>query len=454
MLKYILPLLLFWSSVARSDDFVVFPDSFEFAENDGAPDVSFRDMGAEIQVTLRLKASEGASLSILRSRYGEAFSNLNLIHVNVLPKQIDFMSRFFTKDNPALLSSLVQVDVNSISVQLRFSHDYTIAQLRESLLFPISLATVDAKILCLGSVSFGCDQTTRRIPVVNQFAIRGNDELTLKRAHYVYLRNYAANLVLTQEPFLSESFAADVREHRFVSGRCAEASKGWDEDACLITLRYSPSASIREAIMFLAGALYPKEALDTNSDYFLFGEDKLKVAYINLSLDFERIRSELDQRSYLHYEGRLSTSIPLVKSVSMGSTLHFQIQPNSLYFECQEMVLRSGKHLRGRSDLTFAIAYLNVQYLVPVQCSMVLGFHYNPISKTVTLEDVAVADWEFLATSGVGYEFAMMNRDRIQAIVNSALNSPDMRARIAQNIQDTLNQIQALGIDFEPIVHG
>jgi hypothetical protein len=454
MIRHALFLIfLLVSTSALAEELFIFPDSFKLTENDGAPVIAVREIPSGLSASVAFEASDDALLSILRNRYGEDLNDQELVHIKLLPIHIDFMSEFFSEANPSLQQITYTYDINTVRVRLQFNRDYSAGQIREAVLFPVSLATIDAQVLCLGDyVLDSCGKVIRRIPVINQFAL-GSGDLLLKKTHYTYLRTYASNLVLTSAPFLSEDFANEVLHRYWARGNCSLADRTWHQDACWIAKAYSASASIRDAVLFLARQLYPEDAIFDNADYFVFSGDKLKVRYLNRALDFEAIRQHVNERIELRFEdNNPQHSIPFVNYFHAVTQFGFQITENSLFWEGRKVTLKSGKHLRAKTDAQLSTIFSSRRLSVPIEYNVQIAFQFDPIADTVELLEYRAVDLEFAKTSGYGYELLAPYKSSIQDAINAILNAPENRAVVIDRIRETLNLLQGLGIGFEPLV--
>lgn len=435
-------------ATASGESLLVFPDSFRYQENDGAPSFYIKDTPTSTQVTLRLEASRQNVISVLKKRYKENFDILDLVNVNILPVHVDFMSEFFSKANPSFQEVTFEYDLNTIRIQIKYNKDLTVAQIREAVLFPISMATVDAQIVCAGISFDGCGQVVRRIPVMNQFAVKGNNALTLKQSNYTYLRTYAANLIQTSSQFLSDAFAQEVLIKYWNSGNCQAASTTWHQDACLIAKKYSSSGSISEAVLNLAKELYPPDTLADNANYFVFSGSKLNLKRLNLGLDFEKLRNELNSQVKIVSHGDLKVSVPLIKWGFFDSTRYFQIEKDSLFWENQRILLAPREHLRGQANIKLKTEYRT--YSLPVEFTELIGFKYDPMGDAIELGETTVEHLTFLDKTGYGYNLAKVYSAEIQSAVNAIVNSPSGRAEVASRVLDTLRSLSSTGI--EPIV--
>ncbi|HEX8539177.1 MAG TPA: hypothetical protein VF664_17055, partial [Cystobacter sp.] len=393
------------------------------------------------------------SMGLLRARHGEAFYDLNVVKVDVLPTRIDLASSFFTEANPALLGIRFEYGVNRVTVRLRFNRDYGVNQIREALTFPASLGTVDARVICLGStVSAQCDTELTRIPLINPRATRMNSEETLPRAHYVYLRAYATQLLMTSAPYLSEAFSDTVRARYWAGGDCEQVGVEWHRDACLLARRYSRGSrvSLGEAVLGLGLRLYSEESFE-DGEGFLVEAGHFGLRQLNPKFDFERLRQKLEQEFVLESTVRnLRSALPLVNPAEVQHRWRFDIQGNALSWRGRKSALASGSPLRGETQLMLSTR--GRRYRGPVSYSVHLGFTYDPLARRVTLDDVHVENLKLLGEDTPGHNPAVRYRSDVEIFINGYFTSAKEKAKITRSLEVFLTRLQDAHTGFEPFL--
>lgn len=442
--------MLFGMSSAHAESYIVYPDSFRIQETDGSPLISVKEVNDEIVATLSLEVSFQSLLAQLKASYGEEFVDLDLTQVSLLPLHFDAMSEFFSAKNPAWKRQETSFDVNKAKIRFFFRKDYSLAQIREALMFPISLGTLDAKVLCLGTSQFeGCGQQVNRLPLINRFASGQSPEQALAQNDLVFLRNYAAHLILSSEAFLSEGFASSVKSQYFAQGDCNRIQRQWDRAACSITSKYSPLVSIREAVVALSQQVYPSQALTDNFAYFVFAASQLNLREINLALDFEKIRLQLNQNFGLTLYDKAKNPVPFIREARTTSQIAFTLQPSVLYWEGQELQLALGKHLTGRSNIDLLPSFGSALMSIPVTYAINFRMKYNPLTEALVVDALVIEDLEFLEKTGIGYDFAQANKAKIQDLVSGYLNTPVNKANFDAQVLKVLRDAQNAKIGFD-----
>jgi hypothetical protein len=433
-------LLLSLSSSALAEPLVVLPNTLAVAEEDGRQFISVRENGSEIEASIQFVTSWSESIGLLRARHGEAFYDLNVVKVDVLPTRTDLASSFFTE--------------NRVTLRLRFNRDYGVSQIREALTFPVSLGTVDARVICLGSmVSAQCDTEITRIPLINPRAARVNPEESLPRAHYVYLRAYATQLMLTSTPFLSEAFSNSVRARYWAGGNCEQVGIEWHRDACLLARRYSSTSrvSLGEAVLGLGLRLYPEESFE-DGEGFLVEAGHFGLRHLNSKFDFERLRQKLDQEFVLESTVRnIRSALPLVNPAEVPHRWRFDIQGNALSWRGRKIALASGSHMRGETQLMLSAR--GRRYRIPVSYSVHLGFTYDPLARRVTLDDVHVENLKLLGEDTPGYIPAVRYRSDVEIFINGYFTSAKEKAKITRSLEVFLTRLQDAHTGFEPFLN-
>ncbi|ATB40291.1 hypothetical protein CYFUS_005739 [Cystobacter fuscus] len=451
------PMVALWlslSSSALAEPLVVLPNTLAVAEEDGRQFISVRENGAEIEASIQFVTSWSESVGLLRARQGEAFYGLDVVKVDVLPTRTELASSFFTQDNPALLDVRFEYGVNRVTIRLRFNRDYDVSQIREALTFPASLGTVDGRVICLGTmVSPQCDAEIKRIPLINPRAVRMNPAENLPRAHYVYLRAYATQLMMTSTPYLSEAFSDIVRSRYWAGGNCEQVELEWHREACLLARRYSGAshASLGGAIMGLGRRLYPEESFEDGEGFLVEGAH-FGLRQLNSKFDFERLRQKLEQEFVLENSVRnIRSALPFVNP---GEGLHrwrFDIQGNALSWRGRKIALASGSHMRGETQLMFSAR--GRKYRVPVSYSIHLGFTYDPLARKVTLDDVHVQNLKLLGQDWPGYNPVVGYRSDMEIFINGYFTSAREKAKISRSIEVFLTRLQNEHTGFEPFLN-
>jgi hypothetical protein len=439
-------------AVGRPEPLFVFPDAFSLAQEDGRPRVTVLDLGQEREVTLLFEASWDTSLDALKRQYGESYYDLDITRVGVVPLHADLASKFFSRDNPGLVDVQVDVDFNQLRLRFRFARDYSVAQLREAALLPVSLGTVDATVTCIGSMSMDrCGTALRRVPLMNSFAQHGNQEHLLAAKHYTYLHTYAANLVATEHPFLSEEFSQQVLQSHWHGGACHRASQEWHREACLIAARHARPVSLRAAVLHLAAEVFP-EVPDDNLEYFVCAGSQLHVRRLNLAMNFERVRRAMNDGIRLHGgPGELDSPTSLIRDVAITTEHWFTLAPDVLFWDQQRLVLLPSTHMRGRSALEFSV--FGSSYWIPVVYDVLIGFSYDPVTEIVTVTDFGVTNLEFLEREGTAFKFIARQRNRVEALVNAYLQSAKQRDDMAHRISRFLGELRTKGMGFTPLLN-
>ncbi|WNG18106.1 hypothetical protein [Cystobacter fuscus] len=450
----VVALLLSLPSLALADPLVVLPNTLVVAEEDGRQFISVRENGPEIEASIQFVTSWSESIGLLRARQGEAFYDLDVVKVDVLPTRIELASSFFTQDNPALVDVRFEYGVNRATARFRFNRDYDVRQIREALTFPASLGTVDGRVICLGSlVSPQCDADIKRIPLINPRAVRMNPAENLPRAHYVYLRAYATQLMMTATPYLSEAFSNTVRARYWAGGNCEQVGIEWHRDACLIARRYSGAShvSLGEAILGLRLQLYPEASFEDGEGFLVEGAH-FGLRHLNSKFDFERLRQKLDQEFVLENSVRnIRSALPLVNPVEGLHRWRFDIQGNALSWRGRKIALASGSHMRGETQLMLWTG--GRRYRVPVSYSVHLGFTYDPLARKVTLEDVHVENLKLLGQDSPGYNPAVRYRSDVEFFINGYFTSAREKAKITRSIEVFLTRLQNEHTGFEPFLN-
>lgn len=436
--------------LSANNEILIFPDAMELENDDGQPFLSVREEDRGIVARFRFQSSWQVSQSALRRQLGEDYFATSFIKVNLVPNHIDFTSEFFKKDNPALIDSQVTYVQNGVIMEFVFSHDYSVAQIREAVLFPISIATVDAKIVCQGSLVFSvCGDQIKRLPLMNSFSSNFDEIRLLKKQHFIYLRSYASHQVVTQFDFLSTSYSDYVRE-KIWNDNCDNLRSPWHREACDITQKYSQSMSIREAVLSLSKDVYPEDVLQVNADYFIFQGSTLNASRLNLAMDFERIRQELNRNFRLiNSRESLNIRVPLVSDIELTNHLVFDVKPDAIYWNDQEIALMQDQHMHGQ-----AIIFLRTfggWYEIPVRYDVSIGFRYNPVSKQVNLTGFEIKNLEFLNKNGLGYNFIAQYQDTVEFAINGILNTTDQVQQTESIIRNLMQFIQDANIGFQPI---
>jgi hypothetical protein len=446
-------LLFILPAAASAGPLIVLPSRLVVAEEDGRQFISVRENGSEIEAKVQFVTSWNDPIGLLRARHGEEFYELDLVKVDVVPTRLDFASSFFTKANPAVVDAWFEYGVNRVTARLRFNRDYSVNQIREALTFPVSLGTVDARIICLGSmVTTQCGAELKRIPLINRHAIGVKPEEYLLNAHYVYLRAYASQLMITTTPYLSEEFSEIVRKRYWAGGNCEQIGAGWHREACLIARNYSsPSrASLSKAVIDLWLKLFSEESFG-NGDYFLVEGEQFGLRQLNLELDFEKVRQGLNKGFMLQ---RTAPGIHLGFPLgSVEEALHhfrFNIQRNALSWREREIVLASGYHMWGEAQLT--LSNRGRRYSIPVSYKVHLGFSYDPMAQEVALNDIHIADLEFLEKGGPDYNLIVQNRSVIEFFIKGYFTSAEEKAKITEGIKTFLKQLQDERLEFKPFL--
>lgn len=447
-------LLLSLSTTALADPLVVLPNTLTVAEEDGRQFISVRETGSKLEASIQFVTSWSESVGLLRARHGEAFYEQDVVKVDVLPTRIELASSFFTRANPALVDIRFEYGVNRVTVRLRFNRDYDVSQIREALTFPASLGTVDARVICLGSmVSPQCDAEIKRIPLINPRAVRMNPAENLPRAHYVYLRAYATQLMMTSTPYLSEAFSDSVRARYWAGGHCEQVGLEWHRDACLIARRYSGAslASLGGAIMRLGLQLYSEESF-ADGEGFLVEGAHFGLRHLNSKFDFERLRQKLDQEFVLESSVlNLRSALPLVNPAEVLHRWRFDIQGNALSWRGRKIALASGSHMRGETQLVLSTR--GRRYRVPVSYNVHLGFTYDPLARKVTLDDVHVENLKLLGEDTPGHNPAVRYRSDVEIFINGYFTSAREKAKITRSIEVFLTRLQNEHTGFEPFLN-
>ncbi|MFY0577761.1 hypothetical protein ACN28S_28675 [Cystobacter fuscus] len=423
-------------------------------EEDGRQFISVRENGSEIEASIQFITNWSESVGLLRARQGEAFYDLDVVKVDVLPTRIELASSFFTRDNPALVDARFEYGVNRVTAGFRFNRDYDVRQIREALTFPASLGTVDARVICLGSlVSPQCDADITRIPLLNPRAVRMNPTENLPRAHYVYLRAYATQLMMTATPYLSEAFSNTVRARYWAGGNCEQVEIEWHREACLIARRYSGTSqvSLGEAIMGLGRRLYPEGSFEDGEGFLVEGAH-FGLRHLNSKFDFDRLRQKLEQEFVLENSVRnIRSALPLVNLVEGPHRWRFDIQGNALSWRGRKIALASGSHMRGETQLLFSTR--GRKYRVPVSYSIHLGFTYDPLARKVTLDDVHVQNLKLQGQDWPGYSPVVGYRSDMEIFINGYFTSAREKAKITRSIEVFLTRLQNEHTGFEPFLN-
>lgn len=454
MRSLMVALLLSLSSIALAAPLVVLPNTLVVVEEDGRQFISVRENGSKIEASIQFVTNWSESVGLLRARQGEAFYDLDVVKVDVLPTRVDFASSFFTRDNPALVDVRFEYGVNKVTARFRFNRDYDVRQIREALTFPASLGTVDARVICLGSlVSAQCDSEITRIPLLNPRAVRMSPAETLPRAHYVYLRAYATQLMMTATPYLSESFSNTVRTRYWAGGNCEQVEVEWHREACLIARRYSGTShvSLGEAIRGLGLRLYPEDSF-ADGEGFLVEGSHFGLRHLNSKFDFERLRQKLDQEFVLENSVRnIRSALPLVNPVEGLHRWRFDIQGNALSWKGRKIALASGSHMRGETQLLLSAR--GRRYRIPVSYSIHLGFTYDPLARKVTLDDVHVQNLKLLGQDSPGHNPVVGYRSDMEIFINGYFTSAREKAKITRSIEVFLTRLQNEHTGFEPFLN-
>lgn len=435
-----------------TDDIVVFPDSFEIANEDGRPFISVTDGPEGITARFRYVSSYKNSTNILKARLGEEYYNKNIIKVNVIPKKIDFISELFLESGGALIRSQIDFQLNSIAVEAVFNEDYSAHQIREMILFPFSIGSIDVTTVWQGSISVdGGEQDLKRLPLINQFSTEFDPQKLIYYQHYSFLRSYAAHQSITSAPFLSEAFSAIIKQNYFANGNCAAADSIYSQDACEISHKYSSAGSIRDAVIFLAEQLYTEDFFTQNLEYFIFNGESLNIKRINLNIDFERIRSELNNGYYIEQKDEpIDITIPLLEDIRIDNRVNFKIKPNSLFWHDYKITLCDDLHFGAVSRLKFS--FLGQAFSVPVQYDLSGAFSYDPISETVDSMPFKVTNLEFTNKNGIGYDLASTYVGELEQAINLLLSTEKQVEYMNNKIRSICNYLKDQNIGFTPLL--
>ncbi|OJH36948.1 hypothetical protein [Cystobacter ferrugineus] len=454
MRSLMVALLLSLPPSALADPLVVLPNTLVVAEEDGRQFISVRENGSRIEASIQFVTNWSESVGLLRARHGEGFYDLEVVKVDVLPTRVELSSSFFTQANPALVDIRFEYGVNRVTVRLRFNRDYDVGQIREALIFPVSLGTVDARVLCLGSaVSPQCDTDIKRIPLINPRAARMNPGENLPRAHYVYLRAYATQLMMTSTPYLSEAFSNTVRARYWAGGNCEQVGIEWHRDACLIARRYSSTshASLGEAIMGLGPRLYSEASFEDGEGFLVEGAH-FGLRQLNSTFDFDRLRQKLEQEFVLENSVRnIRSALPLVNPAEALHRWRFDIQGNALSWRGRKIALASGSHMRGETQ--FLLSTRGRKYRVPVSYNVHLGFTYDPLARKVTLDDVHVENLKLLGKDVPGYNPVVRYRSDVEIFINGYFTSAQEKAKITRSIEVFLTRLQNEHTGLDPFLN-
>lgn len=423
-------------------DFYVMPESFKFEESDNNPLVKVQEKGDEIVVRIPLEVSYEAVLEFLKSEYGESFFDLDINKINILPEHIDFISEFFSKANSAFISSNVETDINKMKIIVKFNKNYSISKIKEALMFPTSLGTIDAKVICAGNLQNDiCGKALKRIPIINRFATFENEQKKIAIKDYTFLRSYISSLALFKYNSIDDNLSNYIRTNIWQNGNCTSLTSILDKEACLITYKLDNTGSIKNVFINLSKIIYNKQDIDYNMNYFVLNENILNIKNNNLSIDFEKIRTELNAKYRLESKGEIDEiTIPFVNSIEENMTYYFNIPSNSIYWKNGQIEIAPNQNMYGNGF--FSIKGFLGYYDIPAQPIINLSFSYNPISDSVTLNQLKVVNLTFKDKDGKENQDVSNYRKEIITMINGYFTEDDVKNRIITIIHDIIAELR------------
>jgi len=437
-------LMLFATSYAEEVHIV--PDRFQIVGYNNVPRVSIKERDDGYELKVKFQASREAIVDFLARNYGDKFDDLDIYEYDLKPIHFEFLSETF--ENSSVLNKISKdYATNRIYLNILTNKDYNRTQLKHLLLFGVVFGVLDAEIVCAGSVVTDlCGKTIKRIPVFNQYKLTENKKLEQSFYDYLALNQFLAfhkirNLAM-EESDLDRSVRAYLMGSREV---CNPNNSPFEVNVCQIIGKHSQSNQITEALLVLAKKVYPEKLIEDNYDYYIFQSSKLNVTRLNLGIDFEELRKELNQRLSVNTKGKVYFKIPpLVNSVDIVNKQSPDFPTNSLYWEKTKIVLKESVNYKGKS-----IVYLNTFFgkvNIPVSYRLVLAFSYDVQTESVEMHKYSVSELEFLVKEGIGYTILQNNQKTIKDLVNGYLLREDVQQEVKNRIIKEIKKIQKKGI--------
>lgn len=440
---------LVFFATADAEEVHIVPDRFQIVGYNNVPRVSIKEQNDSYEIKVTFQASQDALVDFLVRHYGETFHDLDIYEYDLKPIHFEFLSETF--ENSPVLKKIEKIyTTNRIYLNIQTNKDYNRTQLKRLLLFGVVFGTLDAEIVCVGSLrSDLCGKTLKRIPVFNQYKLTENKQLEQAFYDYLALNQYLAFQKIRNLTIAESDLDSSVKKALFSSTGthhiCNQKNSPFEVNVCKIITHYSNSQKITEALAVLGKKVYPEKLIEDNYDYYIFQSSRINVKRLNVGIDFEKLRQEINQKLSIKTKGKVDFEIPpFVKSAEIENKQSPDFPADSFYWENTKIVAREVVNFKGTSKLRLntIIGKRNI----PVSYRLILAFSYDVQTESVEIQKSSVSDLEFLAKNGLGYSIAQQNKKKITDVVNGYLLREDVQQKIKDRIGEKIRQIQKAGI--------
>ncbi len=440
-------LMLFATSYAEEVHIV--PDRFQIVGYNNVPRVSIKERHDGYEIKVKFEANREALVDFLARNYGEKFDDLDIYEYDLKPIHFQFLSETF--ENSSVLKKISKdYSTNRIYLNIQTNKDYNRTQLKHLLLFGVVFGALDAEIVCAGSlVSDLCGKTIKRIPVFNQYKLTENKKLEQSFYDYLALNQYLAFLKIRTLAMEESDLDSSVKRALFrTTGTrqvCNQNNPAFEVNVCKIITHHSPSNQITEALSVLGKKVYPEKLIEDNYDYYIFQSSRINVKRLNLGIDFEELRKELNQRLTIKTGGRINVNFPLVTHSEIYTQLQADFPKDSLRWEDTKIIARDTVNFTGKSEIQLTNLFTG-DWEIPVSYKLIIAFAYDVPTKRVEIQKLVLLELKFLATDGLGASIAEANKKTITDLINGHLNRSDIQERAKEMILEAIQEIKKEGV--------